>query len=194
MLPGKIGAPLRGAINVRQRKKGQPEVRAVLPQLRKPSTPFNKTITANRAFAFSDLPLADFKAVGKAFDVTLNDVVVSVCAGVLRRYLQSRGPVPKEPLVVCIPYSLRTGEEAQRWANHISMFFAPPHQHRRPAGAAQHGPQRSAGGPRELRRTAQGALPRGKPIHSAGLLRRASEFAEQGAGLDLRLHLERRCL
>ena len=125
MLPGKIGAPLRGAINVRQRKKGQPEVRAVLPQLRKPSTPFNKTITANRTFAFSDLPLADFKAVGKAFDVTLNDVVVSVCAGVLRRYLQSRGPVPKEPLVVCIPYSLRTGEEAQRWANHISMFFAP---------------------------------------------------------------------
>jgi WS/DGAT/MGAT family acyltransferase len=125
MIPGKLGSPLRGVINARQRLWRKPQVQPILPQLRKPATPFNKTITANRTFAFSDMPLAEVKALGKAYGVTLNDIVVAICAGALRRYLASKGEVPHEPLVVCVPYSLRTGEEKERWANHISMFFAP---------------------------------------------------------------------
>ena len=125
MMPGKLGAPLRGVVNTRQKIFRKPEVKPVVPQLLKPATPFNKTITANRTFAFSDLPLADVKALGKRYGVTLNDIVVAICAGALRRYLAENGGVPDEPLVVCVPYSLRTGEEKERWANHISMFFAP---------------------------------------------------------------------
>ncbi|WP_137120106.1 wax ester/triacylglycerol synthase family O-acyltransferase [Segeticoccus rhizosphaerae] len=125
MIPGKVGAPVRGVVNRRQRAKGQPEVLPVLPQVTKPATPFNRTITDARTYAFSDLSLADFKRVGKAFDGTMNDAVVAVVAGALRRWMEERGGAPEEPLVVCIPYSLRTGEEKDRWANHISMFFAP---------------------------------------------------------------------
>lgn len=125
MLPGKLGAPLRGVVNTRQKIFRKPQVRPVVPQLSKPATPFNKTITANRAYAFSDLPLAEVKALGKRYGVSLNDIVVAICSGALRRYLAANGGVPAEPLVVCVPYSLRTGEEKERWANHISMFFAP---------------------------------------------------------------------
>jgi hypothetical protein len=96
----------------------------VIPTLKKPATPFNGRVEAGRSYAFSDLPLADFKTVGKAFGVTLNDVVIAVVAGSLRRYLEDRGGVPEQPLVVCIPASLRTGEERPYWANHVFMFFA----------------------------------------------------------------------
>jgi WS/DGAT/MGAT family acyltransferase len=124
MLPGGLGKPLRAVVNARQRAVGKDEVQPLVPALRKPSTPFNKTVTAERTYAFSDLPLADFKKVGKAFGVTLNDVVLAVVAGTLRRYLEPRGGIPDKPLTVVIPASIRTGEENPYWANHVSMFFA----------------------------------------------------------------------
>ena len=123
IVPGKLGAPLRGLAN-RGRSDELPRVQSVIPTLKKPATPFNGRVDNGRSYAFSDLPLADFKAVGKAFGVTLNDVVIAVVAGSLRRYLDERGGVPEQPLVVCIPASLRTGEEQPYWANHVFMFFA----------------------------------------------------------------------
>jgi len=64
------------------------------------------------------------KAVAKAHSSTLNDVVVSCCAGALRRYLLSTGEVPQEPLIVCIPYSVRGDDDKHRWANHVTTIFA----------------------------------------------------------------------
>jgi diacylglycerol O-acyltransferase len=123
IIPGPLGAPFRGLANLR-RSDGLQPVQSVIPTLRKPATPFNGRVENERSYAFSDLPLADFKTVGKAFGVTLNDVVIAVVAGSLRRYLEERGGVPEQPLVVCIPASLRTGEERPYWANHVFMFFA----------------------------------------------------------------------
>jgi diacylglycerol O-acyltransferase / wax synthase len=123
ILPGPLGAPFRGLANLR-RSEELPPVQSVVPTLRKPATPFNGRVESARSYAFSDLPLADFKTVGKAFGVTLNDVVIAVVAGSLRRYLEERGGIPEQPLVVCIPASLRTGEERPYWANHVFMFFA----------------------------------------------------------------------
>jgi WS/DGAT/MGAT family acyltransferase len=122
LLPGPVGAPFRTVANLR--RGARPEVSSLLPTLRKPAVPINGQIEGERSYAFSDLPLADFKRVGKAYGVTLNDVVVAVVAGSLRRYLEERGGVPEKPLVVCIPASLRTGNEEPAWANHVSMFFA----------------------------------------------------------------------
>ena len=124
LLPGVVGAPFRKLANHRRQATGRPEVEGLLPTLRKPSTVLNGKVGPERSYAFSDLPLADFKKVGKAYGVTLNDVVLAVVAGSLRRFLESRGGVPEQPLVVCIPASLRTGNEQPYWSNQVSMFFA----------------------------------------------------------------------
>ncbi|MGV1007296.1 MAG: wax ester/triacylglycerol synthase family O-acyltransferase [Dermatophilaceae bacterium] len=124
MLPGTFARPLTAIINGQQRLFGRPQVKSVVPVVRAPSSPFNGKITQRRSFAFADLPMHDVKALAKARGATLNDVVVSCCAGALRRYLLSLGEVPTEPLIVCIPYSVRGDDDKQRWANHITTIFA----------------------------------------------------------------------
>ena len=76
-----------------------------------PRTPFNVSITGERGIATLSLPLADIKAIGVAFEATVNDVILALCAGTLRRYLARHGGVPRRPLVATMPISLReTGD------------------------------------------------------------------------------------
>ena len=53
------------------------------------------------------MSLAAAKAIAKQSDTKLNDVVMAVCAGALRRYLLEKHVLPKEPLVAFVPVSLR---------------------------------------------------------------------------------------
>jgi WS/DGAT/MGAT family acyltransferase len=53
------------------------------------------------------VPLADAKRVAKATGTTLNDVVMAVCGGALRRYLEEKNDLPAQPLVAFVPVSLR---------------------------------------------------------------------------------------
>lgn len=86
----------------------------VLPPLRTPQTLFNVGITSQRTYAMRTLPLSRFKRVAKAADAKLNDVVLAVCAGALRRYLQGRNALPKAPMTAMVPVSLNApGEPAQ---------------------------------------------------------------------------------
>ena len=52
--------------------------------------------------------------------MTLNDVVMAVCAGALRRYLEELDALPAAPLVAMVPVSIRTGEETDKWTNRVS--------------------------------------------------------------------------
>ena len=72
-----------------------------------PKTPFNVTITGQRYFAARELSLTDAKFISKATGTKINDVVMAVCAGALRSYLQSRKKLPKKPLIAFVPISLR---------------------------------------------------------------------------------------
>lgn len=72
-----------------------------------PRTPFNRVIDGGRSFAAASLPLADARRIAAAHDVTLNDVVLAVISGALRRYLKTRGGVPRKSLVAALPVSLR---------------------------------------------------------------------------------------
>jgi WS/DGAT/MGAT family acyltransferase len=72
-----------------------------------PRTPLNVTITNQRVFGTLSLPLAEVKAVGKSVDATINDMVMAICAGGLRRYLRETATLPKDPLVAMMPVSLR---------------------------------------------------------------------------------------
>jgi WS/DGAT C-terminal domain len=71
------------------------------------------------------VPLDDVKAVKNALGATLNDVVMAVCAGALRTYLQSHDALPDAPLVAMVPVSIRTGDEDDRWTNRVSGLLAP---------------------------------------------------------------------
>ena len=72
-----------------------------------PRTPLNVTVTAERSFAVGSLPLGEVKAIGARFGATINDVVLAVCGGTLRRYLARHGGVPRAPLIAAMPISLR---------------------------------------------------------------------------------------
>jgi WS/DGAT/MGAT family acyltransferase len=72
-----------------------------------PRTPLNVAIDGRRGFATASISLAEAHAVAAAHGATVNDVVLAVCAGALRRYLGRHGGVPAEPLVAGMPISLR---------------------------------------------------------------------------------------
>jgi diacylglycerol O-acyltransferase / wax synthase len=80
-------------------------VRPPLPLHHIPKTSFNVSLTPERTFAMTDLPLEDLKAIRRAAGATLNDVYLAVCAGGLRRYLLNRDELPERPLVASVPVS-----------------------------------------------------------------------------------------
>ena len=79
-----------------------------------PMTRFNTEVSPHRVFETRRFPLADFKAIrGLAPGATVNDVVLAVCAGGLRRYLELQGELPGESLVAAAPIAVRaTGDKA----------------------------------------------------------------------------------
>jgi WS/DGAT/MGAT family acyltransferase len=81
--------------------------------LQTPRTRFNAPITPHRSFASSSVPLERVKAIKNAYDVKLNDVVLALCAGALRRYLDHLDELPEQALVAQVPVSLRVeGDDA----------------------------------------------------------------------------------
>jgi diacylglycerol O-acyltransferase len=72
-----------------------------------PRTVLNQSVTDGRAFAALSLPLAELKAIGKANEATINDMVLMVCSTALRRYFQQRGTLPRKSLIAAVPISLR---------------------------------------------------------------------------------------
>ena len=72
-----------------------------------PKTILNVPITGSRRYAAQSWPLAKIRAVAKASDTTINDVVLAMCGVALRRYLDSLDALPDAPLVAMTPVSLR---------------------------------------------------------------------------------------
>ncbi len=90
-----------------------------------PRTSFNHAITARRGLAFADIPLDDVKAVKRALDVTVNDVVLAACAGGLRRYLLERDELPDRPLVAQVPVAVAPDEgQSEEVGNHVAVMGA----------------------------------------------------------------------
>jgi WS/DGAT/MGAT family acyltransferase len=69
------------------------------------------------------VPLADVKAVKDKFDTTINDVVLAICGGALRRYLERHGALPDRPMLAAVPVSVRGGEDDLAGANQLSAMF-----------------------------------------------------------------------
>jgi diacylglycerol O-acyltransferase / wax synthase len=92
---------------------------------RAPKTIFNGPISPHRRYAFGQLPLDTVKRVKDALGLTVNDVVVALCASAVRQWLLDRDALPDEPLVAMIPVSVRTDEEKGTFGNRVSMMIVP---------------------------------------------------------------------
>ena len=99
-----------------------------------PATPFNVSVGTGRAFAAVSLPMAELKALGKSMGATINDMVLAVCSGALRSYLQGRGVLPKKSLVAAVPISLRAAGDTSS-DNQASMSVISLGTHLPDAGA-----------------------------------------------------------
>jgi WS/DGAT/MGAT family acyltransferase len=89
-----------------------------------PRTSFNGTITGHRSVAYATVDLEEVKKVKNAFGVTVNDVVLALCAGALRQFLSDRGELPDNPLVAAVPVSVHERTDREQGSNKVSALFA----------------------------------------------------------------------
>ncbi len=120
MRVGRLLAPSVGALvgTANRAAKGS----AMAAPFTAPRTSFNGTISGRRSIAFTDLSLEEVKAVKRATGSTVNDVVLTLCGGALRRYLESRGELPDHSLLATVPVSVRE-ESGAPGANQVSALF-----------------------------------------------------------------------
>jgi len=91
---------------------------------RAPATPFNRPITPHRRLAFRSVDLDSVKAIKNAFGVSVNDVVMAMCAGALRRWLIEHDALPDPPLIAMIPVSVRDPASKGALGNKVSAMLA----------------------------------------------------------------------
>lgn len=86
-----------------------------------PETRFNKQISAHRTWAGGEMPMADLKKMKTGAGVTINDIVLAVCAGGLRTYLDRIGQMPGKSLIAGCPVSLREPGDTKP-GNQVTMM------------------------------------------------------------------------
>ncbi|MCH7665272.1 MAG: wax ester/triacylglycerol synthase family O-acyltransferase [Acidobacteria bacterium] len=88
-----------------------------------PRTRLNRPIVGERSWAPAIFEFDRLKAIKNAQGATVNDVVLSVCAGALRGWLDDNDDLPEEPLVAMVPVSVRAEEEKKRAGNLVSAML-----------------------------------------------------------------------
>ena len=87
-----------------------------------PMEPVNQPITPARHLSWFDRPFDDLKRIGRAFDVSANDVLLSASASGVRRFVRGRDRDP-ESLKTMVPVNVRGGDGASELGNRISFVF-----------------------------------------------------------------------
>ncbi len=109
LMPPLATAALKAAKEaLAERRSGAPKSAAPSRLKLAPATPFNTSITNQRAFAGVALPLAEVKTIGKAHGASVNDMVLWLCSTALREYLSDARELPDKSLVAGVPISLRS--------------------------------------------------------------------------------------
>lgn len=123
-----------------------------------PRTPLNVPITAERTFAGVSLPLEALKALAAQHEAKLNDIVLALCSGALRRYLARHGGVPRKPLVATMPISLRAAGNTE-FATQATLSLVSLHSHLADPLRRLRAIRDSAGSVKALARTARNVIP-----------------------------------
>jgi WS/DGAT/MGAT family acyltransferase len=95
-----------------------------------PRTRFNATVSPHRVFDARLFSLDDIKAIKNTIPgTTVNDLVVAICGGAMRRYLQDKEELPEESMVAMAPISVRTKNEMGSAGNLVSAMSLPVCSH-----------------------------------------------------------------
>jgi WS/DGAT/MGAT family acyltransferase len=89
-----------------------------------PQTRFNQAVSPHKMFEGTRFALADLKQIKESVEgSTINDVVLAICSGALRSYLDHHGELPLDPLVAIAPVNARGNRgEAEAPGNKISAM------------------------------------------------------------------------
>lgn len=123
-----------------------------------PHTALNVPITAERGFAGVSLPLDALKRLAAAHDAKLNDIVLALAAGTLRRWLARHGGIPRKPLVAAMPISLRPAGNTE-YSTQATMSLVSLHTHVADPVKRLHAIRDGAGAVKTLAARAKGVLP-----------------------------------
>lgn len=123
-----------------------------------PRTALNVPITAERGFAGVSIPLAPLDRLAKAHGARLNDVVLALCSGTLRRWLARHGGVPADPLVATMPVSLRAAGNAD-YTTQAMLTLVNLHTDVDDPVARLHAIRDASGAMKQLVRRARGVIP-----------------------------------
>lgn len=88
-------------------RAADPKSRDSIAGMMSPSTVLNKAVSSERSYATVTVSLPQAKDIAKRCGGKLNDVVLALCSGVLRRYLLDRGALPGKSMTAGVPISLR---------------------------------------------------------------------------------------
>ncbi len=119
-----LGKTAGAALAVRRRNRERPNLEPPPSPFQAPRTSFNTAVTPRRSFAYTSVSLPLVKAVKNATGATVNDVVLAICAGALRSYLDHQGERPEGPLVAMVPVSVRSEDEKGALGNRVTSTFA----------------------------------------------------------------------
>jgi len=90
------------------------------------ATPLNGTVGPHRGFDWFDVPLEQLKAIRRASDCSINDIVLTTVTGAVREYLLHRGVDPQGlDFRVSAPVSVRSEEERGKLGNRVSSWIIP---------------------------------------------------------------------
>jgi WS/DGAT/MGAT family acyltransferase len=122
-LPRLVSETAAGISRVRRRSKERGEHPDLARNFKPPQCFFNHVVTPGRRFATAPLSLADVKETSKHLGVTLNDIVLAMAAGALRRLLLRYDGSADLPLIAGVPVS--TNPSRERLAGNEFTYMTP---------------------------------------------------------------------
>jgi WS/DGAT/MGAT family acyltransferase len=88
-----------------------------------PKTIFNESVSPKRTWGTAILAFDRINTLRKIMDVSINDLILAICAGGIRRYLEEKEKLPTQPLVANVPISIRVKGDNQKMNNQISNML-----------------------------------------------------------------------
>lgn len=92
-----------------------------------PRTRFNAVLSPHRVFEGVYFKLSDIKQIKNQVGGTVNDAVLGICAGAMRRYLIDKNELPEESLVTMCPINVRDPNTKKDGGNQVVSMTVPLH-------------------------------------------------------------------